>query len=293
MIAKPEDGAATTTSTTTAVATQEKPEKSEVAKRVDARVAELRERNALIAAIRGTQWGKDVTRDVAMAVAHYCNTNGLDATRHVEMLGGKIYLTAEFYEERGAPLLLAGEVTKAQPDFINADARLDELAAKGDAWAIEESTRRIRLRIQHGVPEAAAAAVIQKLTLASGTEIIGVNWCGGGIRGKTKWDKEADPIGEAEPSKTAITRAARRAWKQIAEVIPGYGAAVKPIEAAAKIVSEQLPVSVVDKPHETKALAGSGEDPYAPAPVSPQQHADDPTGHVEDVAQDELALEVD
>jgi hypothetical protein len=203
-----------------------------VTKRVDARVAELRERNELVRQIRGAQWGKDLTEGAARAVAHYCNTNGLDATRHVEILGGRIYLTASFYEERGAPLLLTGQIRKDEPDFIQADDRLDTLATGGDEWAIEERTRRARLRIKHAVPEAARGACIQRMHIAGGATIVGVNWCGG-VRPKTQYGKDADPIGEAEPTKTAETRAARRAWKQLAEVIPGYGAAVKPIEASA------------------------------------------------------------
>jgi hypothetical protein len=264
---KPEPG--------TAVATREQ---GGVTKRVDARLAELRERNELVAAIRGTQWGKDITPQVARAVAHYCNTNGLDPVRHVEILGGKIYLTAEFYEERGAPLLLTGAVRKADPDFINADSRLDKLAAEGDEWAVGESTRRIRLRIQHGVPEKAAAAVVQRFTLESGAQVIGVNWCGGTGR--------RDPVGDAEPSKTAITRAARRAWKQIAEVIPGYGAIVKPLEASARIASNEIPVEVVDAPCGPKALVEGGYGDAGAAvnnaPVPPAQHADDPAGRDDD-----------
>jgi hypothetical protein len=268
---KPEPG--------TAVATQGA---SAVAKRVDSRVAELRERNALVTAIRGTQWGKDVNDVAARAIAHYCNSNGLDPVRHVELLGGKIYLTASFYEERGAPFLQSGKIRKDTPDFIQADERLDKLAADGDEWAIAESTRRIRLRITHGVPESAKAACIQRLHIQGGGAIVGVNWCGG-VKPKTQYGKDADPIGEAEPTKTAETRAARRAWKQLAEVIPGYGAAVKPIEASARIASDEIPVEVVEAPRGPKALAAApaddpyGEEPRARVPVAPDSvddHAD-------------------
>jgi hypothetical protein len=82
----------------TAVATTAKP--GTAAERIDATRAALKERNQLVAAIRGTQWGKDVSADTQRAVAHYCYENGLDPVRHVELLGGKIYLTAEFYAAR-------------------------------------------------------------------------------------------------------------------------------------------------------------------------------------------------
>ena len=92
-----------------------------------------------------------------------------------------------------------------EPDFVNADARLDDLAAKGDKWAIEELTRRIKARIQHAIPEKALAACVQRFRIpSSGAVIVGVNWCGGGSR-------KSDPVGDAEPTKTAQTRARRRA----------------------------------------------------------------------------------
>jgi hypothetical protein len=260
-------------------------ESTALAKRVDTRVAELKERNALVAAIRSTQWGRDTTPEMQRAVAHYCHENGLDPVRHVEILGGRIYLTASFYEERGAPLLRDGSVKKEVPDFIHADARLDKLASEGDAWAKEEQTRRVRLRIQHGVPEAAAAACVQRFTLADGGTIVGVNWCGGTGR--------RDPVGDAEPTKTAETRAARRAWKQIADVIPGYGELVRPVEASARVVSESLPVSVVDAPRGPRALVGSGEDPYVEAPIPPAQHSADPAASAEDFQDDRDLVEAE
>lgn len=238
--------------------------------RIAATRNQLRERNELVAAIRGTQWGRDTTPQMARAVAHYCHENGLDPVRHVEILGGRIYLTAEFYDERGAALIRAGHVIPDEPDIISADPRLDELAAKGDEWAVAESTRRIRERIKHGVPEKSVAAVVQRFRLAAtGQAVIGVNWCGGTGR--------RDPVGDAEPTKTATTRARRRAWKQLAEVIPEYGRAVKPIEATARVASEQLPVDVVDAPRATRPLITAGTDPYeepAAAPAVPGQFED-------------------
>jgi hypothetical protein len=266
--------------------------KPELPAHIQASVDQNRARNQMLAAIRGTQWGKDTTPEQARYVVQYCRDNGLDPVRHVELLGGRIYLTAELYDEKGVQLIRDGIVNPDEPDYINADARLDVLAAEGDAWAIEERMRRIRLRIQFAVPEAAAAAVVQRFHLAgSGKTIVGVNWCGGGVRGKTQYGKEADPIGEAEPAKTAQTRARRRAWRQIAEVVPGYAAQVRPLEAAAKIVSEQMPIAVIEAPRGPKALAEAPLDaPYGNAvpeaekiPVPPAQHSDDPALAAEDL----------
>lgn len=246
----------------TAVATTPKP--GTAAERIDATRAALKERNALVAAIRGTQWGKEANADVQRAVAHYCYENGLDPVRHVELLGGKIYLTAEFYDERGAPLIRAGTVRPDEPVMIHADERLDKLAATGDEWAKGEITDRLRARIQHAVPEAAKAAVVQRFRIEGGAVILGVNWVGGG--------NKRDPVGDAEPTKTATTRARRRAWKQIADVIPGYGELVKPAEATARIVSEQLPVAVVDGEPEAKALP-AGHGTYDAPAMAPAKEA--------------------
>jgi hypothetical protein len=129
----------------------------------------------------------------------------------------------------------AGLLSLEEPDLIHADERLDKLAEAGDEWAKAERTRRMRLRIQYGVPEIAQGACIQKITVtASGKCAVGVNWAGKGIRMQSKevWEpgpngkrqptgryemKDLDSVGGAEPVKTAITRARRRAWIQLLE----------------------------------------------------------------------------
>jgi hypothetical protein len=76
--------------------------------------------------------------------------------------------------------------------------------------------------------------VVFRITVAStGQTVVGVNWCGGGSR-------QRDPVGDSEPTKTAITRAARRAWKQVAEVLPTFGAEFASFEVAAKGVNDAL-----------------------------------------------------
>lgn len=235
----------------------------ELAPDVQAKVDEVKARNQMVAAIRGTQWGNNLAQETQRAVAEYCRQNNLDPVRHVEILGGRIYLTAELYDEKGAALIRAGIILPDEPDYVQVDPRLEALAKTGDEWAAKEEMRRLRLRIQYAVPEAAKAAVIQRFVIAqSGATVVGVNWCGG-VRPKTSSGKDADPIGEAEPAKTAQTRARRRAWKQIADIIPGYAEVVKPLEASARIVSETMPIAEVPAPHHAKALnAGPTDDPY-------------------------------
>lgn len=236
----------------TAVARAPKP----LAPEVQARIQDAKEKNAIVKAIRATLWGSNLPDAFAGAVAEYCRVNQLDAVRHVEILGGRIYLTAEFYIERGAFLMRSGEIEPADPEYINVDERLEKLAKDGTEWAVAERDRRLEQRIRWNVPEGVKAAVVQRLKIkSSGRDVVGVNWCGG--------TQKKDPVGEAEPTKTAATRALRRAWKQIADVIPAYGAIVNPVEASAKIA---LPVHVVDAPDDARKvgnrLSGTA-DPYA------------------------------
>jgi hypothetical protein len=205
---------------------------------VDVRKMELekaRERNAITTAIRGQMWAKEATEGTIRAVSEYCYRNGLDPMRHVELLGGRIYLTATAYQEKAAPYIRRGIFVPQEPDLIQADERLDALAEAGDEWGIAERTRRMRLRILHGVPENAAAACIFRIVVAaSGASFTGVNWAGPGLKMVKKeiWEpgptgkrqptgrfeeKDSDPVGAADPVKTAITRAERRAWIQLVE----------------------------------------------------------------------------
>lgn len=256
------------TSKSTAVAKATERQKPALSPEREARIQEARERNEMVKAIRATMWGSNVTPQQAGAIANYCLLNRIDAVRHVDVLGGKLYLNAEFYRERGAHLIRDGIIEALEPDFINVDPRLDELATAGDQWAIDEKARRLKLRIQHNAPEEAKAICVYAFRVkASGSLITGVNWCGGGTKKKMITDRasgqkkliDADPIGDLEPTKTAESRAERRAWRKIAEVIPAYGQAVKPIEEG---VRSALPVAVVEAEQPEPQRPIATEDPY-------------------------------
>jgi len=195
--------------------------------------AEMRARNQMVATIKGQMWSKELSDTQVRALAHYCNSNGLDASRHVEVLGGRIYLTADFYRERGAPLVQRGIVRVGQTRYINADPRLQKLADAGDEWAKAELLERARQRIRFNAPEEAKAIAVVPLYVAGVEEpVLGINWCGG--TGKR------DPVGDAEPTKTAESRAERRAWRRVVEVVPEYGAAVQKVEVNAKLAGEEI-----------------------------------------------------
>jgi hypothetical protein len=198
-------------------------------------IEERRARTKIAAAIRGTMWGKDLGADGSMALAAYCARNSIDALRHVDILGGRIYLNANYYQEQGAQLIHAGKVRAIDVEHVEHDPRLEdayqqrikwaeEVKAAGDAelagiwrasaWkARQELERRRDIRIELGAKEKASAVVRVRIWLPGLDEpIVGWNECGNGIR--------KDPIGDERPAATAETRAARRAWRQLVAAFP-------------------------------------------------------------------------
>lgn len=232
---------------------------AKAAKPLSPAAAEAKALREMTVAIRGQQWGASCSPAVQWAVARYCLRNGLDAVRHVEVLGGRLYLTAEFYREQGAELLLDGTITPDEPQLVHHEDRLDVLAMRDDAmgeWAKAERDARIKLRIQYGVDEDSPGAAVIRFRLKSGAILIGCNWVQG------SGGKKKDPVGQAEPVKTAITRAERRAWRQVVEAIPQFREKVQPIEVSAKVatqeVAELVEAEVAKEPSKVPNALGAG-----------------------------------
>ena len=231
------------------------------------RIAENKARNAVARAIRGTQWGKDLGPEGAYALAEYCRANNLDPVRHVEVLGGRPYLTAEYYRERAASLIRDGYVVPQPVDFINADDRLQKLVEAGDEWAKGEHTRRLRERIRINAPEAAKAVAVKRIVVASTGQVVeGFNWCGGGV-------KRNDPVGESEPTKTAETRAERRAWRQLAEVVNEYAHAVRTAESGVEVVTEAITTELANvNANRPQLVSGATKGAVIPAPPAGDEY---------------------
>ncbi|MFN9578023.1 MAG: hypothetical protein ACK6AH_15965, partial [Gemmatimonadota bacterium] len=49
-----------------------------------------------------------------------------------------------------------------------------------------------------------------------------------------------DPVGDAEPVKTAITRSRRRAWKQLVTIVPQMAERIGHLQASAEVVEGKL-----------------------------------------------------
>jgi hypothetical protein len=192
--------------------------------------------NTMARAIMNLSWGRQLDEIAAKSIAEYARRYGMDPARHLDLLGGKLYPNAQYYIEQGAKLMQAGVVSSVRQQHIEADVRLAARYTNLREWEAEakkegrtddaaeyarqaretraEILDRERLRIRFNVPEKAAAAVVTWITLPGMAEpIAGCNWAGGGV-------KQRDPVGDAEPSKTAESRSARRAWRQLVQVCP-------------------------------------------------------------------------
>lgn len=142
------------------------------------------------AALAETGWGKAISPIARAAVARYLLEIGADPMRHAYVLGGNVYMNAAFYMELVAsnPKFLRSEA-----EFVHDDPRLTD----------DEKAHRRSLRVKYGVPEGAPGACVVTLYYDGGRgPFVGVNWAG---------VRDTDPVGKAEPTKTAETRAYRKA----------------------------------------------------------------------------------
>ncbi len=219
-------------------------------------VEERKIRNALAQQLRGATWSKDLSADGVRALAEYCYRRGVDPVAEVEVLGGRPYFTATYYDRIGADLIAAGVVERVEQLHVAADPRLGELVALAEQLAAEgaddpelraearnarrEQARRLALRIKHAAPEGAAAVVVTRIYVRGlASPIEAANWAGGGVRPKTYNGKAGDPIGDAEPTKTAESRSRRRAWRQLLTSDAIRGLAPRAPALARAVAAEQ------------------------------------------------------
>lgn len=173
-------------------------------------------------------WGASLDQRALGAIAEWGRVHGVDVTQEIDLLGGRVYLNARYYLRRLAGMIEAGRVEYAHADHIHDDPRLKQLGDEGD----QERGRRLRERIKYNVPEKASAVVAFRVKVQGmDQEIVGVNWAGGGVRLK-------DPVGDAEPVKTAESRAARRAMRQLVGHVQEAAETEAVVEAVAAVEVE-------------------------------------------------------
>lgn len=232
-----------------------------------ARIMLRRQANLVTAQIAGTNWGKGMDVETAKAVSDWGQRHGIDVTKEIYILGGNIYLNAEFYLNRLATLIAQGRVLDWRQSFVNIDARLDE----HDPAERAEMQRRRQARLRFNIPDEATAAVVTELELVSmpGVVIYGVKWA----------PRHAnDSVGKAYPQETALTRSARRALKQAVRYMPELATIVEGAEEDAAV---SIAATLAEHAQKRRAeIAGESAKQLGAGTVPPVQGAEYADGKV-------------
>jgi hypothetical protein len=222
---------------------------------MQAMVEHRREMGQMARAFRAATWGKDLDEATARSMAEWCKRHRIDPTE-VSILGGNPYIEASYYLRRLTELD-SDLIEYAFADHVHLDQRLvtqmnepvpddadDETRSMIHAMRREsrlEHYRRIAERVAHNLPDTAPAAVVYRVKRRGmEREYVGSDWCGGkGTKTMKRKDggtyqKEIDPVGDAEPRKTAETRAARRCLRQVISTFPSLASEMEQIELEAK-----------------------------------------------------------
>lgn len=186
--------------------------------------------NQVATEIAGMSWGQNIGKDTARALAEWGRRFNVDVTQEIDILGNRVYLNARYYLRRLSELVAAGLVEWAVADHINPDDRLATMGEKG----VAELERRAFERAKYNVPDKAVGAVAFRVKMRALTqETVGVNWCGGGTRTK-------DPVGDAEPVKTAESRAARRCLRLLVSHVPAMSDEIERVVERLPELEEQI-----------------------------------------------------
>lgn len=208
-------------------------------------------------------WGKSLDHDTRRAIADWGQRFRIDVSTEIHVLGGNVYLNAAYYLRRLSELIEEGLVEYAYADHIEDDPRLAKLGPEGEG----EATRRLRMRLMYGVKGDPASCVAFRVKLRSmDREVVGVKACGGGVR-------KNDPVGDAFPTETAESRAARRAMRLIVSHVPrGMATEIEAIETSAEQVGARISTAKHQLREQNAALEinprpmalPSQSDPYGP-----------------------------
>lgn len=264
-------------------------------------IAQRKNANIVTAQMSAQNWGKGLDEPTRRAVADWGARNGIDPTTEIFVLGGSIYLNAQFYINRLVGLLHRGLILDYRQELIQHDPRLQaivdetidpklpadlkEIAEEDRRDAFREIRRRRRLRIEHGAPEKSTlqgndadkfAIGLTTIVLAAmpETPIKGVKWAP---------HDASDPVGKNYPQETALTRSARRALKQCVTHIPELarwvdGSAEDAVATVAVALREHEQKRVeTEKRTAIAAGAEPGKKPVATADYLHTRHPEDGT----------------
>ncbi|HEX6924482.1 MAG TPA: hypothetical protein VF167_03600 [Longimicrobiaceae bacterium] len=228
--------------------------------------------------------GEELPSGTRYAIAQLCAITGANPALHLYILGDRPYLNADYWAEKiaGQERFIRYEQFNLSLSHIEELRRLaDEAAADGDqddAIRLRREARDLAQRRSHFAPpewathvyetviyrysEAAPLAAIRRGE-ANASDWIEVvrecNWAGNKPKGKTAQGKEydADPVGNAEPAKTARSRSLRRA------AVKAFAVTLAPVEAELRklenAIEADFEVLHDDQQQARAALPAAGE----------------------------------
>jgi hypothetical protein len=255
------------------------PKRGELPENVKTALAERKNLHLVAAKMSEMNWGRGLDELTRRAVAAYLERNRLDLTE-IDVLGGNLYRNSRYYKRRLAEKVEDGMIDYLKSDWVHPDPRLASMAAQGDEWARAEQTRRARVRIEYGIPDAAIGACVFRIKVKGmDVEITAAKWCGGGTQKKRASGGaivDGDPIGDLFPVETSETRACRRAAILVASSIPALKWQETELDeqgvAVASIIKEGKSREVFAEPPRRHALAEGDyatPDPLAAAEMKP------------------------
>lgn len=258
--------------------TEKKADGPKLTPKGEARMFEIKARNAMVQAIAGESWGAKLSMAQARAFAEYLRRFRLDISE-IDNLGGRPYRNGRYYMRRIAELAAQDRVEWYKGRHIGPDARLETFVAAGEQWAIDERFDRLKECIRLGVP--AEAEVVYLVTvkmkeLAVPTE--GVKWFTPGR--KNSYGKLADPVGEENPVTSTETRAWRRVGRLAAAEIPE----LRDQEAEMEFAANETQAAMIEEASDvefSKPVAGLDSSPYDETPAPPAALSEGPARPIE------------
>jgi hypothetical protein len=170
------------------------PQEREHAYLMAERVRQQRMIATMSEALAEISWGEKISPIARAQVVRYALEIGADPTRHLYVLGNRVYLNGAYFQE----------LVAVEPDFLRGTV---EWLHDDDRAGEEERERRKNLRVEHAVPEQVTgkpvlAAALVTLHFQTRGPFTGVKWSP---------SNKNDPVGTEFPTLAAETRAWRRA----------------------------------------------------------------------------------
>lgn len=185
-------------------------------------VARQKELNAVTRMLAGMKWGDvsggNLSEATRYAIARICLAYDADPSLHMDILGGKVYLNATYYEREinSLPNLKGWDQhnisAKYTVELRKQAQQLVKEAADLGMPELKEQARELMAKATYGdqrrafyeVPDGALAVYETEIQFLDRDPVREANWAGVG----------SDPVGKAHPAKTARTRSIRRAGRK-------------------------------------------------------------------------------